>query len=73
MLCIFNNWEYGLKIYALICKSLILMKLLFPLMSLEWPSIVARLPAGLKYILYGFVILATKTIGYIQLLQGLEC
>ena len=46
----------------------------------DWPSIIAHLPAGLMYIVYGLVRLVhrniqvtTITIGYIQLRQGFEC
>ena len=65
----------------LVCKSLILIKLSYNLLQfLDRPSIVAHSPAGLKYIVYGLVILvhrniqvSTIAIGCIQLRQGFEC
>ena len=80
---IFKNSEKGLKIYVLIYKSLIDFNGAFisynELQFLGWPSIVARSPAGLMYILYWLVILVQKniqvstlTIGYIKFHQDLS-
>ena len=81
---IFQNWKYGLKNYALVCKSLIdFNKAFIPyneLQYLDWLSIVAYSPTGLLYIAYGLVILvhgniqvSTITIGYIRFRRCLEC
>ena len=81
---ILKNWEYGVKNYALVCKSLIDFNEAFipynELQFFDWPSIVAHSPAGLMYIAHGLVMLVhrniqvtTITIGYIQLRQGFEC
>ena len=81
---IYKNYEQGLKIYALFCKSLIDFNETFipynELQSLVWSSIVAHSPAGVMYIVYGLVILVhrnikvtTLTIGCIQFRQGFEC
>ena len=79
-----KNYEYDLKNYAFVCKSLNDFKKVFipynDLQFLGWPSIIAHSPAGLMYIACGLVILVdtnikvtTITIGYIQLRQDLEC
>ena len=75
---------FSLKNYALVCKSLIDFNEAFiphnQLQFLGCSSIVAHSPAGLMYIAHRLMILVqkniqvtTKTIGYIQLRQGMEC
>ena len=82
---IFNkNYEYGLKIYALFCNSLIYFnEAFFPYNELQfsdWPGIAAHSPTGLMYIEYGLVILVHRNIQvtalmivYILFRQGFEC
>ena len=60
-----RNWEQGLKIYALVCRSLIDFNEVFipnnELQFLDWPNIVAHSPTDLMYIPYGLVILVLET------------